>query len=101
MRERARLALEEVGIQLDPDARVFELSRTEKSLLAIARAVAVNAEAQQQNGLLAYVGTLLPFLILIGIWIFLMNRMQGGGRGGAMGFGKSKAKLLTKRRFSR
>ncbi len=44
MRERARSALEEVGIQLDPDARVFELSRTEKSLLAIARAVAVNAE---------------------------------------------------------
>lgn len=44
VRERARMALEEVGIQLDPDARVFELSRTEKSLLAIARAVAVNAE---------------------------------------------------------
>ncbi|MCW0315300.1 Ribose import ATP-binding protein RbsA [Pantoea ananatis] len=44
VRERARSALEEVGIQLDPDARVFELSRTEKSLLAIARAVAVNAE---------------------------------------------------------
>jgi len=44
VRERARLALEDVGIQLDPDARVFELSRTEKSLLAIARAVAVNAQ---------------------------------------------------------
>ncbi|MEX5729650.1 cell division protease FtsH [Rhodovulum iodosum] len=57
----------------------------------------VKAEPQEQNGLLAYVGTLLPFLILIGIWIFLMNRMQGGGRGGAMGFGKSKAKLLTEK----
>ncbi|EXU76920.1 sugar ABC transporter ATP-binding protein [Erwinia mallotivora] len=44
VRKRARIALEEVGIMLDPDARVFELSRTEKSLLAIARAVAVNAE---------------------------------------------------------
>ncbi|MEG3127180.1 sugar ABC transporter ATP-binding protein [Pantoea cypripedii] len=44
VRERSRAALEEVGIVLDPDARVFELSRTEKSLLAIARAVAVNAE---------------------------------------------------------
>ncbi len=44
VRERSRQALEEVGIALDPDSRVFELSRTEKSLLAIARAVAVNAE---------------------------------------------------------
>ena len=59
--------------------------------------VAINAEPQQQSGVLAYLGTLLPFILLIGIWIFLMNRMQGGGRGGAMGFGKSKAKLLTEK----
>ncbi|VXD00099.1 Sugar ABC transporter ATP-binding protein [Enterobacterales bacterium 8AC] len=44
IRQRAAEALQDVGIALDPDARVFELSRTEKSLLAIARAVAVNAE---------------------------------------------------------
>jgi ribose transport system ATP-binding protein len=44
IRQRALDALKDVGIALDPDARVFELSRTEKSLLAIARAVAVNAE---------------------------------------------------------
>ncbi|SUI47140.1 Ribose import ATP-binding protein RbsA [Serratia marcescens] len=44
IRRRAAQALQDVGIALDPDARVFELSRTEKSLLAIARAVAVNAE---------------------------------------------------------
>ncbi|MEQ9938895.1 sugar ABC transporter ATP-binding protein [Pectobacterium polonicum] len=44
IRKRASQALQDVGIALDPDARVFELSRTEKSLLAIARAVAVNAE---------------------------------------------------------
>ena len=31
---------------------------------------------------------------LIGVWIFFMRQMQGG-RGGAMGFGRSKAKLLT------
>ena len=36
-----------------------------------------------------------PMLLLIGVWIFFMRQMQGG-RGGAMGFGKSKAKLLTK-----
>ncbi len=44
IRARAEWALKQVGILLDPDARVFELSRTEKSLLAIARAVAVDAE---------------------------------------------------------
>ena len=38
----------------------------------------------------------LPMLILLGLFFFLMNRVQGGGRGGVMGFGKSKAKQLTK-----
>lgn len=42
-RRQAQKALEDIGIQLDPDDRVFDLSRTEKSLLAIARAVAVDA----------------------------------------------------------
>jgi len=37
----------------------------------------------------------LPFLIIIAIWFFFIRQMQGGGRGGAMGFGKSKAKMLT------
>jgi len=36
-----------------------------------------------------------PMLLLIGVWIFFMRQMQGGGKGGAMGFGKSKAKMLT------
>ncbi len=39
----------------------------------------------------------LPILLLIGVWIYFMNRMQGGGKGGAMGFGKSKAKMLTEK----
>ena len=39
-----------------------------------------------------------PFLLLIGIWIFFMRQMQGGGGGrGAMSFGKSKARLLTEK----
>ena len=37
-----------------------------------------------------------PMLLLIGVWIFFMRQMQSGG-GRAMGFGKSKAKLLTER----
>jgi len=37
----------------------------------------------------------LPFIVIIGVWFFFIRQMQGGGRGGAMGFGKSRAKLLT------
>ncbi len=36
-----------------------------------------------------------PILLLIGVWIFFMKQMQGGGRGGAFSFGKSKARMLT------
>ena len=35
-----------------------------------------------------------PMLLLIGVWIFFMRQMQGGGKGGAFSFGKSKARLL-------
>ena len=38
----------------------------------------------------------LPMLLIIGVWIFFMRQMQGGG-GKAMGFGKSKAKMLTEK----
>ncbi|MFT6209078.1 MAG: cell division protease FtsH [Colwellia sp.] len=36
-----------------------------------------------------------PMILLIGVWIFFMRQMQGGGGKGAMSFGKSKAKLLS------
>jgi cell division protease FtsH len=57
--------------------------------------VEIRAEPQESGGLSVFLMNILPFLLLIGVWFFFMNRMQGGGRGGAMGFGKSKAKLLT------
>ena len=63
----------------------------------LAKDVAVKAEPQKQSGIFSLLGVWLPFLVLIGVWIFFMNRMQGGGRGGAMGFGKSRAKLLTEK----
>ncbi|WP_411287450.1 ATP-dependent metallopeptidase FtsH/Yme1/Tma family protein, partial [Phenylobacterium sp.] len=44
--------------------------------------------------LLGFILNSLPILLLIGVWIFFMRQMQGGARG-AMGFGKSKARLLT------
>ena len=59
--------------------------------------VEIQAVKQEKSGFMSSLGLWLPFLVIIGIWIFLMNRMQGGGRGGAMGFGKSKAKLLTEK----
>ncbi len=63
----------------------------------IEKGVEVRAEPQQQSGLMSLLITFLPFVLLIGVWVFFMNRMQGGGKGGAMGFGKSKAKLLTEK----
>ena len=55
--------------------------------------VAVRAEQQEQSGFQTFILSLLPFLLLIGVWVYFMNRMQGGGKGGAMGFGKSKVGL--------
>lgn len=65
--------------------------------LLIANNVPVRAEQQQQSGFQTFLVSLLPFLLLIGVWVYFMNRMQGGGKGGAMGFGKSKAKMLTEK----
>ncbi|MDG1788507.1 MAG: ATP-dependent zinc metalloprotease FtsH [Paracoccaceae bacterium] len=65
--------------------------------LLIDNNVTLRAEQQQQSGFQTFILSLLPFLLLIGVWVYFMNRMQGGGRGGAMGFGKSKAKMLTEK----
>ena len=54
----------------------------------------------QEDKMPSFLGILLswfPMLLLIGVWIFFMRQMQGG-RGGAMGFGRSKAKLLSEAR---
>ena len=58
--------------------------------------VSINA-APQEDKMPSLLGILLswfPMLLLIGVWIFFMRQMQGG-KGGAMGFGRSKAKLLN------
>ncbi|CUK12175.1 ATP-dependent zinc metalloprotease FtsH [Ruegeria denitrificans] len=69
----------------------------EVTKLLIDENIPVQAVKQQQSGFQSFLITLLPFLLLIGVWIYFMNRMQGGGKGGAMGFGKSKAKMLTEK----
>ncbi len=56
--------------------------------------------APQDNQMPSLWGILLswfPMLLLIGVWVFFMRQMQGG-KGGAMGFGRSKAKLLSEAR---
>ncbi|MEM1236110.1 MAG: ATP-dependent zinc metalloprotease FtsH [Pseudomonadota bacterium] len=65
--------------------------------LLIDNNVAVQVRPQEDSIFQTLFLTLLPFLLLIGVWVYFMNRMQGGGRGGAMGFGKSRAKLLTEK----
>ena len=61
------------------------------------KGVRFDAKPEETRGFLAQLLlSMLPFVLMIGIWIFVMRQMQnGGGRGGAMGFGKSRAKLLT------
>ena len=61
------------------------------------KGVIIQARPQEQSSILNILLSYLPFLLLIGVWVYFMNRMQGGGRGGAMGFGKSRAKLLTEK----
>jgi len=58
--------------------------------------VEINAKAPEQPSLLMNIFiSWFPFLLLIGIWIFFMRQMQGGGGGrGAMSFGKSRARML-------
>ncbi|MEM6303173.1 MAG: ATP-dependent zinc metalloprotease FtsH [Pseudomonadota bacterium] len=65
--------------------------------LLIDNNVPMQARPQEQSGFSTFIMSLLPILLLIGVWIYFMNRMQGGGKGGAMGFGKSKAKMLTEK----
>ena len=61
----------------------------------IANDVKFDVKAREESSLLM---TLLvswgPMLLLIGVWVYFMRQMQGGGKGGAFSFGKSKARLL-------
>jgi len=61
----------------------------------IANDVKFDVRAREEGSLLM---TLLvswgPMLLLIGVWVYFMRQMQGGGKGGAFSFGKSKARLM-------
>ena len=51
-------------------------------------------EKQQESFLLHLFVNWFPMLLLIGVWVFFMRQMQGGGGRGAMSFGRSRARLL-------
>ena len=59
--------------------------------------VRIQARPDESNspGIFSVLIGWIPMLLFIAIWIFFMRQMQGGGRNGAMGFGKSRAKLLN------
>jgi len=57
--------------------------------------VKVVAKPEEEQSFLANIFvSWFPMLLLIGVWIFFMRQMQGGGKGGAFSFGKSKARML-------
>ena len=57
--------------------------------------VKIEAKPEEEPSLLMNIFvSWFPMLLLIGVWIFFMRQMQGGGRGGAFSFGKSKARML-------
>ncbi len=82
------------------DGKAFEtFAPNDPNLVTTLSDKGVNISAQAANSDGAFPGMLLswfPILLMIGVWIFFMRQMQAGS-GKAMGFGKSKAKLLTER----
>jgi cell division protease FtsH len=57
--------------------------------------VLVNAKPEEEQSTLMQIFiSWFPMLLLIGVWVFFMRQMQGGGRGGAFSFGKSRARML-------
>ncbi|GGE08608.1 ATP-dependent zinc metalloprotease FtsH [Polymorphobacter glacialis] len=80
----------------DEEFRTFNPGDSELVNRLRAKNVRFDARPEESRGLLAQLFfNMLPFVIMIGIWIFVMRQMQNGAGRGAMGFGKSRAKLLV------
>ncbi len=77
-----------------PFHTIFPASDREMvSLLRQAGADITVKEAQKDSWLMTIFVSWFPMLLLIGVWIFFMRQMQGGGKGGALSFGKNRARL--------
>jgi cell division protease FtsH len=70
---------------------------TDAQLIPILRDAGVDItvkEVQKDSWFMTIFVSWFPMLLLIGVWIFFMRQMQGGGKGGALSFGKNKARLM-------
>ena len=79
------------------DGKVQTVNAPLNSDELVNRMVAKNADVKFKSGSISFLAILvqlLPILLVVGVWLFFMRQMQGGAKG-AMGFGKSKARLLT------
>lgn len=68
----------------------------DRELIPILRQAGVDItvkEAQKDSWFMTIFVSWFPMLLLIGVWVFFMRQMQGGGKGGALSFGKNRAKL--------
>jgi cell division protease FtsH len=104
---RAR-RIAKVTIEEGRDVRILKATTTDgKSVVVLAphdlwmiadlRKAGVKIEAKPGEGnsiLMSILVNWLPLILVVGIWIFIMRQMQGGGRGGAFSFGKSRAKMM-------
>jgi cell division protease FtsH len=59
------------------------------------KGVIVKGKQPEQPGLLMHLLNLLPWIVLFGIWIYVLRQQAGGGKGGAFSFGRSRARLLN------
>ncbi len=80
---------EEFRVQIPPNENVVD------RLADTAVQITAKPKPPESISLMGILVSLLPAFLIIGVWIMFMRQMQGGKGGGAMGFGKSKAKLLT------
>ena len=69
----------------------------DRELIPILRQAGVDItvkEVQKDSWFMTIFVSWFPMLLLIGVWVFFMRQMQGGGKGGALSFGKNRAKLV-------
>jgi cell division protease FtsH len=57
--------------------------------------VVVRGKAPDQPGILMHLLSLLPWIVLFGLWFYIFRQQSGGGKGGAFSFGRSRARLLN------
>lgn len=61
----------------------------------LAKGVVIKGKQPDQPGILMHLLNLLPWIVLFGIWIYVLRQQAGGGKGGAFSFGRSRARLLN------